>query len=270
MTDSDRLQRLSDLVARLRAPDGCPWDRDQRLEDLRAYLLEEAHEAAAAIDLSDWGELEAELGDLLFQVVFIAHLAHEAEAFSLSDVIDRVEAKMISRHPHVFGDQKLSDTAAVRQAWERHKLEAAEPKESLLSGMPNSLPALLAAYRMTQKAAGVGFDWPDISAVLEKVEEELSELRDELAPSIGEPSREAIREELGDLLFVVANLGRHLGVDPEAALAKANTKFRKRFQRLEKAISSRHGSLAETSPAELDELWEEAKTSERRAKPEGA
>lgn len=263
MTDSDRLQRLCDLVARLRAPDGCPWDREQRLENLRAYLLEEAHEAAAAIDERDWQGLEGELGDLLFQLVFIVRLAEEAEAFTLSQVIDRVEAKMISRHPHVFGDQKLPNSDAVRQAWERRKLEAGEPSQSLLSGVPSSLPALLTAYRMTQKAAGVGFDWPDAEAVLEKVDEELNELQAELSPAHREPDATAVREELGDLLFTVANLCRHLGVDPEAALAEANAKFRRRFNRLEETFSDRGSSIVEASTEEMEELWEGAKRSRR-------
>ena len=261
MTDSDRLQRLSDLVARLRAPDGCPWDREQRLQDLRAYLLEEAHEAASAIDERNWGDLEGELGDLLFQLVFVAHLAEEEGAFTLSHLIDRVEAKMISRHPHVFGDQELPDSNAVRQAWERRKLEGDGQRESLLTGVPHTLPALLGTYRMTQKAAGVGFDWSEPAAVLEKVDEELSELRSELSSPGREPDSETVREELGDLLFTLANLCRHLRVDPEATLAESNEKFRKRFRLLEAAFADSDRSIAEASPEELEELWEKAKRS---------
>src|SRR6185369_4483712 len=225
MPEAPDLQKLLDLVTRLRAPDGCPWDREQKLADIRAYLLEEAHETAAAIDTGDWSELAEELGDLLFQVAFIGRLAEEAGAFSLSQVVDRVHHKMVARHPHVFGDESLADAQAVRQAWERRKLKEEPGRASLLAGVPTSLPALLAAYRLTQKAAGVGFDWPDAGAVLKKVDEETAELRDALA--VG--NRDAMREEIGDLLFTLANLARKLDLDPEAALAGTNRKFRHRF-----------------------------------------
>src|SRR4029079_19702655 len=216
------LQKLADLVARLRAPDGCPWDREQTLPDVRAYLLEEAHELAGAIDSGDWEELAEELGDLLFQAAFIGRLAEESGAFSLSQVIDGVYRKMVERHPHVFGDEVLADAEAVRQAWERRKLKQESKRESLFSGVPTSLPALLAAYRLTQKAAGVGFDWPAAAAVLAKAEEEIAEVREALAQG----DKDAVREEVGDLLFTLANLARKLEVDPEAALPGTNRKFR--------------------------------------------
>ena len=190
MAERPDLQKLVDLVERLRAPDGCPWDREQSLPDVRAYLLEEAHELAGAIDGlggnqnggdGDWSELAEELGDLLFQVAFIGRLAEEAGAFRLSQVVDGVHRKMVERHPHVFGDEVLADAEAVRQAWERRKLQKEPKRESLFSGVPASLPALLGAYRLTQKAAGVGFDWPDAGPVLDKVEEEIAEVRQALA-----------------------------------------------------------------------------------------
>ena len=249
------LQKLVDLVARLRAPDGCPWDREQALPDVRAYLLEEAHELAGAIDGGDWDELAEELGDLLFQAAFIGRLAEEAGAFRLSQVIDGVHRKMVERHPHVFGDETLADAEAVRQAWERRKLQKEPKRESLFSGVPASLPALLGAYRLTQKAAGVGFDWPDAAAVLAKVDEETSELREALAAG----DREATREEVGDLLFTLANLARKLDVDPEAALAATNRKFRHRFEQVEKGLAARGKSTAEATLAEMDALWEAAK-----------
>lgn len=255
MAEAPDLQKLLDLVARLRAPDGCPWDREQRLADLRAYLLEEAHEAAGAIDSGDWGELAEELGDLLFQIAFIGRLAEEAGAFSLSQVIDRVHHKMVTRHPHVFGDEVLADSQAVRQAWERRKLREEPGRASLLAGVPASLPALLAAYRLTQKAAGVGFDWPDAGAVLAKVDEETAELRE----ALGSGDREAMREEVGDLLFTLANLARKLDVDPEAALAGTNRKFRHRFEQVEKGLAARGKSTAEATLDEMDALWEAAK-----------
>lgn len=250
------LQKLLDLVARLRAPDGCPWDREQGLPDVRAYLLEEAHETAGAIDSGDWGELAEELGDLLFQVAFIARLAEEAGAFSLSQVVDGVHQKMVSRHPHVFGDEVLADAEAVRQAWERRKLKEEPGRASLLSGVPGSLPALLGAYRLTQKAAGVGFDWPDADAVLVKAEEEIDELRHALA----EGDEGSVREEVGDVLFTLANLARKLDVDPEAALAGTNRKFRHRFAKVEEGLAAQGKTAAEASLEEMDALWEGAKT----------
>jgi ATP diphosphatase len=252
---SPDLQKLLDLVARLRAPDGCPWDREQGLADVRAYLLEEAHEAAGAIDSGDWGELAEELGDLLFQIAFIGRLAEEAGAFSVSQVVDGVYKKMVSRHPHVFGGEVLADAEAVRQAWERRKLKEKPGRASLLSGVPGSLPALLGAYRLTQKAAGVGFDWPDADAVLVKAEEEIEELRHALAAG----DEAAVREEMGDVLFTLANLARKLDVDPEAALAGTNRKFRHRFAKVEEGLAAQGKTAAEASLAEMDALWEGAK-----------
>ncbi len=267
-TASD-LSRLLELIRRLRGPGGCPWDREQTLGDVRAYLIEEAHETAAAIDSGDLDALAGELGDLLFQAAFVACLGEERGAFTAGDAIDRSLAKMIARHPHVFGGEEAGDAAAVARAWERRK--AAEAGSgSLLDGVPASLPALTAAYRMTQKAAGVGFDWPDAEAVLAKLDEELAELRAELAPAAeaseapeaaGE-RRDRLREELGDLLFTAANLGRKLGLDPEAALAAANAKFRRRFARVERGLAERGRPAGEATLEEMDELWEAAKREE--------
>jgi MazG family protein len=254
------LQKLVDLVARLRAPDGCPWDREQTLPDVRAYLLEEAHELAGAIDGGDWDELAEELGDMLFQAAFIGRLAEEAGAFRLSQVIDGVHRKMVERHPHVFGDETLADAEAVRQAWERRKLKKEPKRESLFSGVPASLPALLGAYRLTQKAAGVGFDWPDAAPVLDKAEEEIAELREALAQG----EKDAVREEVGDLLFTVANLARKLEVDPEAALAGTNRKFRRRFAKIEEGLAARGKTAAEATLEEMDALWEAAKEKTNR------
>jgi len=249
------LQKLLDLVARLRAPGGCPWDREQGLTNVRAYLLEEAHETAGAIDGGDWGEIAEELGDLLFQAAFIGRLAEEAGAFSLSQVVDGVYQKMVSRHPHVFGGEVLADAEAVRQAWERRKLREEPRRTSLLSGVPASLPALLASYRLTQKAAGVGFDWPHAADVLVKAEEEIEELRQALAAG----GEEAVRDEMGDVLFTLANLARKLGVDPEAALAGTNRKFRTRFAKIEEGLAAQGKTAAEATLEEMDALWEGAK-----------
>ncbi len=249
------LQKLLDLVARLRAPDGCPWDREQSLSTVRAYLLEEAHEVAGAIDGGAWDEIAEELGDLLFQAAFIGRLAEEAGTFSLSQVVDGVYQKMVARHPHVFGDAVLADADAVRQAWERRKLQEEPRRTSLLAGVPPSLPALLAAYRLTQKAAGVGFDWPDESGVVDKLDEEVAELRQALAAG----RQDEVREEIGDLLFTLANLARKLDVDPEAALAGTNRKFRTRFAKIEEGLAAQGKTAAEATLAEMDVLWEAAK-----------
>jgi ATP diphosphatase len=272
------LGKLLDLVTRLRAPDGCPWDREQGLADLRAYLVEESHEAAAALDRvtaggddpdAAWGELAGELGDLLFQVAFVLRLGEEAGRLDAGAVVDRIHDKMIARHPHVFppagGERaELADAAAVSRAWERGKLERGE-SASLLAGVPTSLPALLAAYRLTQKAAGVGFDWPDAATVLDKVEEEIGELRAELAARQDGAGGATVAEELGDLLFTVANLGRKLGFDPEAVLAAANAKFRRRFGAVEATLSERGHNLADAGLEELDALWEAVKEGESAA-----
>lgn len=255
---SGDLRRLIDLVARLRAPDGCPWDREQTLGDLRAYLLEEAHEAAAALDTGDWQLITEELGDMLFQAAFIVRLGEEGSLTTLTDVIAGIESKMIARHPHVFGDAEAGDADEVRRAWERRK--AGESKDSHLAGVPASLPALLAAYRMTQKAAGVGFDWPEVADVVNKVREELEELEAELDRS--PPDRARIEDELGDVLFTIANLSRHLGHDPEAALARANRKFKRRFERVEQLLAAAGGRLESSDTAELETLWQQVKSEE--------
>ena len=254
---NEPLDRLRRLVARLRGPDGCPWDRQQTLADLRAYLIEEVHEAAAAIDDDDPAALGEELGDVLFLVVFAAELLHERGGADIDELAAASEAKLISRHPHVFGDEKAHDAAEVRKVWGRRKAAERSPTESALDGIPASLPALIQAYRMTQKAADVGFDWPRVEGVLEKIEEELEEVRE---AGRGEDRRERLRAELGDLLFTTANLARHLDVDPDSALAGANRKFRDRFSRMERSLSTGDRPMAELSLEELNTLWEAAKS----------
>ncbi|MFQ5351168.1 MAG: nucleoside triphosphate pyrophosphohydrolase [Thermoanaerobaculia bacterium] len=255
----DPLDRLRRLVARLRGPEGCPWDRQQTLADLRAYLVEEAHEAAAAIDDGDPPAVGEELGDLLFLVVFAAELLREQGGADIRQLAAAAEAKMISRHPHVFGDEQARDAAEVRKVWGRRKLAEQSPTASILDGVPATLPALLEAYRMTQKAADVGFDWPQVEGVLAKIDEELGEVREALADQPDE-RRERLRAELGDLLFTVANLARHLEVDPDAALASANRRFRVRFRQLEGSLAGDSRNLGELSLEELNALWEEAKS----------
>jgi MazG family protein len=254
------LARLLELVATLRGPDGCPWDREQTLSDARTYLIEEAHEAAAAAAAEDWDALAGELGDLLFQVAFVARLGEERGALDPGDLIGRIHRKMVARHPHVFGDEAAETAEEVLAAWERRKLHA-DRSRSLLEGVPESLPPLVAAYRITQKAAGVGFDWPDAGAVLEKLDEEVAEVRAEI--DAGEPARrdgDALAGEIGDLLFTVVNLARKLGVDPDAALARTNAKFRGRFRHIEERLAETGRNLAHVGLEELDRLWEEAKS----------
>ncbi len=270
------LARLTALVARLRAPDGCPWDRQQTLPDLRAYLLEEAHEAAAALDSGDRSELAGELGDLLFQIVFIARLVEEAGGFALGAVLDAVEAKMIARHPHVFGGEALASAKEVREAWERRKVRTQEgDRRSLLDGATAaSLPALVAAYRLTQKAAGVGFDWREAGEVVAKLDEEIAELKELLTTPgsvrAGDPEdpvgalRRRRSEEIGDLLFTVANLARHLEIDPEGALAAANLKFRRRFAAVEAGLAASGKNVAEATLDEMEAEWQAAKRGEKR------
>lgn len=253
------LARLLDLVELLRGPDGCPWDREQTLADARTHLIEEAHEAAAAAAAEDWDALAGELGDLLFQVAFVARLGEERGALDPAEIIGRIHRKMVARHPHVFGDEAAETAEEVLAAWERRKLHA-DRGRSLLEGVPESLPPLVAAYRMTQKAAGVGFDWPDAEAVLGKLDEEVAELRAEIpGEEPGRPDRDAVAEEIGDLLFTVVNLARKLQVDPDAALATTNAKFRRRFRHVEERLTADGRSLAGVELEELDRLWEEAK-----------
>lgn len=244
----------------LRGPCGCPWDREQELADLRAYLLEEAHETAAAIDSGDPDELSTELGDLLFLIVFAVRLCEEIGVFDMTQVVQRVHQKMIQRHPHVFGEETAPDSSSVRKSWEARKL--AHRERSILSDVPASLPTLLAAYRMTQKASGLGFDWPDVKSIVAKIDEELAELQAEISHTEGNIDKGNVREEVGDLLFTVANLARRLEIDPEAALASANRKFKRRFQSMEEKVLQRGGGFGNSTLDELDEIWSEVKREE--------
>jgi MazG family protein len=261
---TNNLQSLDALVARLRGPGGCPWDREQGFDEIRAYLLEEAHEVADAIDRRDWRGLSEELGDLMFQLAFLGRLSEEQGRPGLERSIEAVVDKMIERHPHVFGAMPVSsaeteplDADAVAAAWERRKLASESDRGSLLDGLAASMPSLLVSYRMTQKAAGVGFDWGSPSEVLDKVKEEIGELEAALASD-----RARAREEIGDLLFAVANLARHLGVDPEAAAAQTNLKFRRRFRHIEDRLRAQGRRVDQATLAEMDALWEEAKANE--------
>lgn len=267
-TDSCSLAPIAELIDRLRVD--CPWDRELSLADLRAYLIEEAHELAAAIDERDPAAINEELGDLLFEAVYVARLtAAELEEMPLGGAIRTVIDKMVARHPHVFGDEKdqagPGSAAEVAAMWEQRKRNS-DGERSVLDGVPASLPALVGAYRLGQKAAGIGFDWDSTEAVRAKVAEELGELDHETANDQADKSAGAtarVEEELGDVLFAVANLARHLKVDPERALAAANRKFRRRFEAMEAEL----GPGGDHRMEELERLWERAKGREGRASP---
>jgi MazG family protein len=248
---------------RLRDPGGCPWDHEQTTHSLAPYFLEEAYEVVDAIAEGDPEKLCEELGDLLLQIVFVARVARENDWFDVDDVCETISEKMVRRHPHVFGDREVSDSTEVLQNWEDIKRDerAANGASSVLEGVPNSLPALLKAYRMTEKAAAVGFDWRKPEDVMVKMHEEMAELEEELVK--GEASaNERVRSEMGDVLFVMANLARHLQVEPETALQGTNATFMRRFQAMEKLAQSKGQDFREMDLAEQDGLWEEVKQAE--------
>jgi tetrapyrrole methylase family protein / MazG family protein len=254
---------LVDVQARLRAPGGCPWDREQTHASLRTHLIEESYEVLDAIESESPEELAEELGDLLLQVLFHADMAREAKTFNLSDVITGIRDKLIRRHPHVFGSVKAETSSEVLRNWAqikaKEKLElqkgAAAGIPSVLDGVPRSLPALLEAFQMSRRAARVGFDWDEVSGVFEKLKEEIAELQNALAPL----DRHAVEEELGDLLFTVVNLSRFLGLDPEVTLKKSSQKFKQRFMGMEAEALKRKVDLSKLSKEELEELWRSAK-----------
>jgi tetrapyrrole methylase family protein/MazG family protein/ATP diphosphatase len=253
-------------MARLRDPDGgCPWDLEQDFSTIAPYTIEEAYEVADAIEQGDMAELRDELGDLLFQVAFHARMAEEQDAFAFGDVVQAICEKMIRRHPHVFGDEEQREAGAVKGRWEEIKAQekAAKPKktESILDDVPLSLPGLTRAVKLQNRAARVGFDWPDTSLVIDKLNEEMLELSTEVAKG-GDADR--LEDEMGDLLFVYANLARHLKVDPEKALRRANAKFRRRFGRIEEKLAAQGRKPEDSNLEEMDALWDEAKAEERK------
>jgi MazG family protein len=258
---SDSVARLKEIVARLRAPDGCPWDREQNHESLRASLLEECHEAIDAINRADDKNLCEELGDLLLLVVMHAQMGAERGAFHFEEVAASVCEKMIRRHPHVFGESSAADSGEVLRQWEQIKREEKGGGESasVLSGLARSLPALLRAQNVQKKAARVGFDWPDAAGPLQKIEEEARELEEAVA--LGDPGR--IEEELGDFLFSAVNLSRKLGLDAETVLCAATEKFIRRFQRMEEAAALQGRRIEDLGFEEQDALWEMKKADEK-------
>jgi MazG family protein len=265
---------LVTLMTQLRSPSGCPWDREQSYATLAPMLLEEAYEVFEAVEEASEGrsaDLRDELGDLLFQIVFYAQVASERGDFTIDDVTDTVHAKMVRRHPHVFGDASAQTATEVLRNWEAIKADekkaannsdAAKPT-SILDGVSTKVPALIEAHQLSTKAARVGFDWEKVEDIFAKVQEEISELLDAIkvhADSKSEADHTRVREEIGDLLFAVANVARHLQVEPEAALKLTNRKFRQRFSHIEDRLQARHQSFATATLEELESLWQEAKT----------
>lgn len=281
-------------MERLRAPGGCPWDREQTFDTIKPYTLEETYEVLEAIDNRDWPELAGELGDLLLQVLFYAEMANEQGSFSIDDVLDRLSTKLVDRHPHVFGDVKADTSDQVKRNWEALKDEerkkkegktiAKDEKRSILAGVSSKMPSLLEAQKISSRAAQIGFDWPDVEGLFDKLREETDELREHLkefpAPGprpqgrgvagsgrtvVPEQLQEKVEEEVGDLFFVLVNIARYLSVDPESALRKTNRKFRRRFQWMEERLHA-SGRSAEDAPVEeLESLWQKAKNHERES-----
>jgi MazG family protein len=252
--------RFVELIARLRAPGGCPWDREQTHDSVKPMTIEEAYEVAHAIDEKDDDELLGELGDLLLQVVFHANIAEERGAFRLEQVLERVSDKMVRRHPHVFGEDAASTPGEVLRSWEAIKAREREAKgkddESMLDSVHRGLPAVMEAFQMTTKVSRVGFDWTSADDALVKLDEEVAELREAIAAG-GAPAK--VAEEVGDLLFVAVNVARLAGVDPESALKAANRKFRRRFRHVEERLRGEGRRPADSTLEEMDRLWDEAK-----------
>jgi MazG family protein len=296
-TTGERFERAVQIMARLRAPGGCPWDREQTFDTIKAYTLEETYEVLEAIDNRDWPELTGELGDLLLQVLFYSQMASEEGHFSVDDVLDRLSNKLVDRHPHVFGEVKADTPAEVLRNWEALKGEEkkkrlaagggvnadnADDAQSVLSGVSSKMPALLEAHKLSSRAAHVGFDWPEIEGLFAKLEEETAELRQELKavpvkgpsrtgiagsgkPQVAAEVRERLEDEVGDLFFVLVNIARYLSLDPESALRKTNRKFKRRFQWMEERLRDSGRAPQQASMEELETLWQQAKQQEKLA-----
>jgi nucleoside triphosphate diphosphatase len=294
-TTGERFERAVAIMERLRAPGGCPWDREQTFDSIKPYTLEETYEVLEAIDNRDWVELPGELGDLLLQVLFYSEMAKEQRTFSIDDVLDRLSRKLVDRHPHVFGDTKADTSADVKRNWEALKVEerkkrlgaaegdgAGKPSPSILASISSSMPSLLEAHKLSSRAAQVGFDWPDMEGLFAKLSEETAELREHLqefpAPgprpevrgvagsgrqAVPEDLRSRLEEEVGDLFFVLVNIARYLSLDPESALRKTNRKFRRRFRWMEQRLQESGTTPERASTEELESLWQQAKQQEK-------
>ena len=274
----EKFERAVSIMARLRAPGGCPWDREQSFDTIKKYTLEETYEVLEAIDDRNWSELPGELGDLLLQVLFYAEMAKEQGLFAIDDVIEALSNKLISRHPHVFSDVEAKDSQQVLRNWEALKKEekkhSAPDNEGYLDGVSSKMPALIEAGKISSKAANVGFDWPEIKGLFEKIEEETRELQEHVqALPVGslksegrsriQPAmHEKLEDEVGDLFFVLVNIARYLNVDPESALRRTNRKFRRRFGWLEERLRAEGKGLEQATLEEMEKLWQQAKTHE--------
>ena len=256
-TAGERFERLVEIMARLRAPDGCPWDREQTFDTIKPYTLEETYEVMDSIDARDWPALAEELGDLILQCVFYAQMASEEGHFRIDDSLEAINDKLIRRHPHVFGDGDAKTPDQVKKRWDEIKAgeKGAEPRQ-LLDGIPRSQPALAEAQQISSRVAGVGFDWENVEQVTEKLHEELDELTE---ARDGDAPQAHLEDELGDVLFVIVNIARHLKVDPEQALRKANAKFRRRFNYVEQSLREDDRTLTAASLEEMEALWQQAK-----------
>jgi tetrapyrrole methylase family protein/MazG family protein/ATP diphosphatase len=255
----DSFSKLLTTIRKLRAPGGCPWDRKQKPEDVKTYLVDELYEVLEAIDRDEQNLLKEEIGDLFFLILFLIHIYEERNAFTLQAVMEGIIRKMIHRHPHVFGDTEISSVEEVKANWQTLKeKEGKPPKKHLLDGIPHNIPALYRSFRLSLKASTVGFDWQTPREVLQKVKEEINELEKVL-----DGDGEKQEQELGDLLFSIANLSRHLGFEPEQALRKCNEKFVRRFAYLEQVLQKQQKSFQEVNLKEMDLLWEEAKSREK-------
>jgi MazG family protein len=283
MLTGAKFERAVSIMARLRAPGGCPWDREQTFDTIKRYTLEETYEVLEAIDNRDWKELTGELGDLLLQVLFYAEMAQEQGSFTIDDVLDALSNKLIHRHPHVFGDVEASDSAQVLKNWEALKAEEKRKglhssgedlqttPELLLDGVSSKMPALQEAHKISSKAAHVGFDWPQVHGLFEKLSEETRELQEHIQelpsgslnsrekPAIPRELQERVEDEVGDLFFVMVNIARYLSVDPESALRKTNRKFRRRFGWLEEQLHRQGRTVEEATLDEMEALWQQAK-----------
>ena len=258
-TAGQKFERLVEIMAQLRAPNGCPWDREQTFDTIKPYTIEETYEVLEAIDERDWPHLTEELGDYMLQAVFYAQMAAEQKLFTIADSLDAINEKLVRRHPHIFGDAVANTSSEVLERWneikKKEKADRGEVQKRLLDGIPRNTPALVEAQQVAKKAAGAGFDWENVEQVFDKLHEELDELR--RAREAGDQAE--IEGELGDLLFVLVNVARFLKVDPEQALRKTNAKFRRRFNHVEDRLREKGKSPAESNIAEMEELWQEAK-----------
>jgi len=283
-TTGERFERTVEIMGRLRAPGGCPWDREQTFDTIKRYTVEETYEVLEAIDNRDWSELTGELGDLLLQVLFYAQMAEEQGTFSIDDVLDRLAQKLTDRHPHVFGEVKADTSSEVLRNWEalkaeeRKKRSGKDTPKSALEGVSSAMPALLEAHKLSSRASQVGFDWSDIDGLFEKLHEETGELQEQLkkvpgpkphgvAGARGEPISEDLRakleDEVGDLFFVLVNIARFLSLDSESALRKTNRKFRRRFRWIEQKLQAAGRTPQQSSMDEMESLWQQAKLEEK-------